>query len=259
MRCLDAGEGYLARGWNPVALCPPSHCGVPSRHRASCRKPGKAPLYAWSHLHDEVQTLSRLRWEFQRHPNANLGVVLGPVSNLVGVDCDDEASFAAVEAMLGGDIPPGVFSFRTGRGVRLLFGYPEDAPARSGLLPGGAELLSGGRQTVVPPSRHLSGVQYAWLKYAPAVSPPRPLPRVLADAVSGGASEKFPRVAEGEAITDGRKRRLFSLACSLRRYGATPAEVRRCLDVFNGRCSPPLEESRLDDIAASACRYAPSY
>jgi len=256
MSCLDAGEEYLARGWNPVTLCPPSHSGVPARHRESCRKPGKAPLYRWEHLHSEVQSESRLRWEFDRHPNANLGVVLGPVSNLVGVDCDDEGSYAAVECLLGGDIPPGVLSFQTGRGVRLLFSYPADEVVRSGLLPGGAELLSGGRQTVVPPSVHASGRPYRWLSYRRGGAP-RPLPLALSRAVS--VSQKFPGVGEGAPITDGRKRRLFSLGCSLRRYGGTPGEVERCLFVFNERCDPPLADDKVREIARSACRYRPSY
>lgn len=257
MTCLDAGEEYLARGWSALALCPPSHCGVPRAHAASCRKPGKVPLRPWARLHRSRQTPRELRADFGRHPNANVGVVLGPVSGLVGVDCDDESSFAAVESLLGGDVPPGVPSFRTGRGLRLLFSTPEGGvPCVSGLLPGGAELLAAGRQTVMPPSAHASGRRYSWLS-RPGPHAPRPLPPAL--AASARAADKFPPAGDGAPIADGRKRRLFHLACSLRRYGATPGEIRLCLGVFNERCDPPLPGGKLDEIAASASRYGPRY
>lgn len=107
----------------------------------------------------------------------------------------------------------------------------------------------------MPPSLHQTGAKYLW-----TVTPGkklRPLPEKL--AVLSKETPKLPPIEEGECISEGRKRRLFSLACSLRRYGAIPSEIRRCLGVFNERCEPNLPESDLDSITRSASRYKPQY
>jgi hypothetical protein len=56
-----------------------------------------------------------------------------------------------------------------------------------------------------------------------------------------------------------RNRRLFQLACALRRYGINAEALRGCLLAINtAHCQPPLAADELGTIAASAARYAPT-
>jgi hypothetical protein len=259
--CLEAALDYHARGWSPLCLCPPDHVGM-KKHR--CDSPGKTPIGVWKAYQDEAASPALIETWWREHPNANVGLCLGPVSGLIGVDVDSDDGARLLEEMSQGDIPQ-TLEFRTGSGGRrLLYAIPAGVRVKSAHkddATGGRplSLLAYGSQTVMPPSRHVSGGKYAWvpgkgpgeieLAQAPAW--------VLAQLEP--AAPFAPPVGEGEPIKEGHRHRvLLSMAGAMRARGFGPAAILGALREENGRCVPPLDDAEVVALAGDvARRYAP--
>jgi hypothetical protein len=165
-RCLAAALLYLARGWSVVPLCPPDHVGVGREHGRKCQSPGKVPLVLWDEYQVRPPTEAEVRAWWRRWPNANVGIVLGPVSGMVGLDIDGVGGEELLGRLAAGGIPD-TLAFRTpGGGRRLLFRIEIGtlfAPGYQGLAKKEeVRLLAHGTQTVAPPSRHPAGGLYEW-------------------------------------------------------------------------------------------------
>jgi hypothetical protein len=166
--CGDAALAYLDIGWCPIPLCPADHVGVGKEHGRGCTSPGKVPLVAGWTSFTRLPTPDEVIGWWRQWPNANVGVVLGAISRMIGLDIDGpagEAAWAKIRA--AGALPAPTAAFRTGFGRRLLFAIPADLIVRidhKKLEGQHAELrlLGQGSQTVVPPSRHPSGGYYEW-------------------------------------------------------------------------------------------------
>jgi hypothetical protein len=168
--CLNAALDYLARGWSAIPLCAPDHTHdqLPPWHLQKCHSPGKVPTCQWETYQTKLPTDKVLRVLFARYPRPNVGVCLGPVSGLVGLDVDGESGADLLEQLIGSDECKTI-AFRTGNGLRLLFKHPDGPalPNRSIKDNQGHEalkILSQGTQTVMPPSIHPSGRAYDWVE-----------------------------------------------------------------------------------------------
>jgi hypothetical protein len=163
--CLAHALDYLSRGWAVLALCPPDHVGirrVNKKHARECdpRHWGKAPWHCWKGCQLAVPEESAVRGWWRELPNSNLGVALGGVTGLIGLDSDGAAGEELLRRLSAGDVPD-TLEFATGGGRRLLYGVPPGVVLRPTPKPGGMELEGGelrllglGSQTVMPPSRH---------------------------------------------------------------------------------------------------------
>jgi hypothetical protein len=257
--CLTAALQYLRRGWSVVPVCPADHLGVGKAHGRRCSSPGKAPLVAWKDYQDRPPTEADVRVWWTSWPNANVGVVLGPVSGLVGVDLDGPAGEELLHEVSRDDLPD-TLSFRTGKGRRLLYALPRGVVvgnrtfAREG---GELRVLSGGTISVMPPSVHRTGRKYRWsARRGPDDLEPAPAPTWLSRPgveVVTEASEVGAPIHWGQ-----RNSRLFRIACALRRHGCTAEEILSAVQVVNRRCVPPLDAGELREIMASAARYRPA-
>jgi hypothetical protein len=256
---LAAALAYLRRGWSVVPVCPPDHVGVGRGHARRCTSPGKAPLVAWMAFQERAPSIAQVEAWWAGWPNANVGLVFGPASGLVGIDVDGPEGGRILARVSRGELPR-TLAFATARGRRLLYAIPEGAAAVNRAYGGGGgevRVLARGTATVMPPSLHVSGKRYRWLRrqgpdhvlpaLAPAwvVEPPRPGARVVP-------------VSVGEPILEGeRNTRLFRLACALRHHGCTPEEILCAVRCVNRRCRPPLADEELRSLARSASRYLP--
>jgi hypothetical protein len=119
--CLAAALDYLRRGWSPLCLCPPDHLGVGKAHR--CTSPGKRPLTDWKAYQDRPPTEQEVRVWWRRHPNANVGLALGPVSGMIGIGVDGEEGETVLAELSAGELPL-TWEFRTGQGRRLFYAIP---------------------------------------------------------------------------------------------------------------------------------------
>jgi hypothetical protein len=266
-RIKDAYNRLRDHGMNVLPLCPPDaeqHRRLRPRHTYVCGKAGKVPLGGWEQYQRRRATPEDVRRMVAesgaRGVVPNLGVVMGVTSlNLVSVDADGPAAVEWCHVRLGERLLR-TACFRTGRGVRWLFRVPDGRPLpASGVLAPGVDLLSAGRQSVVPPSLHASGAVYAW-HGCDARTWPR---RLLAwdDALAAPATRltcggRGPS-ADGVPLAEGgRNAGLFGMARALHWRGAGQREVRACLTALNELCRPPLPAAELDRIARSACSYS---
>jgi hypothetical protein len=264
--CLAAALRYEGLGLSVLPLCPPSHIGVGKEHIKKCDSPGKRPIPYWKKYQDECPTADDLRGWWKANPLCNVGVALGPVSNLIRVDVEGVAGEVALQAKSRGDLPS-TWEFKSGRadgtGRGLLFAIPQGAQLRTTYESHGekAELRfqAKGSQTVLPPSLHKDGGRYAW----PPGHSPWDIGVALAPdwLVTELAAEKQRKAsgAVGERIAEGqRNTKLTSLAGTLRRRGLDEDEIRGCLLFVNlRRCDPPLPDEDVAVIAHSVARYKP--
>jgi hypothetical protein len=264
-RCLNAAADYLGRGWAPLALCPPDHVGVGRDHGKTCFCPGKAPVIRWKEYQVRLPTSDELRQWWGQQPNANVGIAMGPVSGLVGVDADGPSGETQLSAVSGGDLPD-TLEFDTSKGRRLLYAIPPGVTLvttfKALAVAEELRLLGQGAQTVAPPSRHLSGRDYCWVVgRSPDEIAPAPAPAWLVQAMSPGArSDDAPAdpLFDGEAIPDGRRNTvLTSMAGTMRKRGFSGEAIRQALLVENERCAPPLGLDEVEKIARSVARYSP--
>ena len=164
--CLPAALSYLERGWSALPLCPADHAGVPAEHARHCRSPGKGPLGPWKIYQQGRAVPDALCRSWTRNAGANVGIVLGRVSGLVGIDIDGPEGEELLREVSGGNVPATLEFDTPGGGRRLLYRLPEsgvEVPTRS-LKRGTGELkvLGEGSLTVMPPSRHANGGVYEW-------------------------------------------------------------------------------------------------
>jgi putative DNA primase/helicase len=267
--CLEAALDYESRGWSALIVCPPDHVGVGSGHARSCASPGKAPFGAWKKFQTERASAAQIRDRWREKPTFNVGVALGPVSGLVGIDIDGEEGERLVREASAGDLPPTLEFTSGGGGRRLLYRLPPGASLRPTHQPGGDRhegfsLLGEGAQTVMPPSRHKAGTRYAWVPgRGPGEIEPAAAPGWLLALMSGGANGRHrngraPALADGELITADRNVRLTSLAGTMRRRGMDEEEICPALEAVNRRrCDPPLDGDEVAGIARKICRYEP--
>lgn len=162
-RCLDAALAYLESGWAPLALCPPDHEGCSPAHIAQCTRPGKTPLYPWKTYQQRLPSQKEVRIYFNRWPTANVGIILGQISQLVGLDIDGPEAMALLQSMAGDNIPMSVEFTTPGGGKRILYQTDQVVP-RKVFNKGQSHLiiLGEGSYTVMPPSLHANGRAYEW-------------------------------------------------------------------------------------------------
>jgi hypothetical protein len=256
---LAAALAYLRRGWSVVPVCPPDHVGVGRWHARRCASPGKAPLVAWAAFQERPPSEALIEAWWAAWPNANVGLVLGPASGLVGIDIDGPEGGRILEQVSRGQLPR-TLAFATARGRRLLYAIPEGVAVVNRAYGGaGSEVrvLARGSLTVMPPSLHASGKRYRWLPgHGPDHVLPAPAPGWVVEPLPSRA--RVVPVSVGEPILEGqRNTRLFRIACALRRHGCAPEEILCAVRCVNQRCRPPLEEGELRSLAWSASRYLP--
>lgn len=266
--CHAAGCRYLELGWSALPFCSSDHLGCGRNHGKRCQSPGKTPLLGewdqWKVYQSQRIPDWLLDHEFKNHPNANVGIVLGEISGLVGIDVDGPGGRDLLLELADKNVPK-TLCFQTANGFRLLYALAagEEPPrscklAASGPRPGRLEVLGNGHCSVMPPSRHRSGKSYAWVVgFSPEERDAAPVPSWLQNMLSP-ASGSLPNVFNSEGpIREFRNVRLFRAACSLRRQGADGKSILECLTILNRRCEPPLEQAELRQIARNSTRYSP--
>ena len=112
----------------------------------------------YSKRHPTIVELTRwMKW-----PDAGVGVLLGGVSGIVAVDYDEASPEQAVA--ITSAIGPSPVMKRGARGFTAFYRHSGEASQvfrRDGSTI--VELLSTGRQTVLPPSVHPTGLRYEWM------------------------------------------------------------------------------------------------
>jgi hypothetical protein len=177
---LDAALGYVARGipvypvhW-PRPLPGGASLGCSCRQGPDCDRPAKHPLVRHG-VHDATTNQAQLERWWQRWPHANLGLATGVVFD--ALDVDGPAGLTALRqlARAAGLRLHGPFVATGGGGWHHWF-----APTGLGNRPPRGlvhiDWRGIGGCVLAPPSRHVSGRPYRWLRQLDQA----PLPEVPA-------------------------------------------------------------------------------
>jgi len=268
----DAALQYVSYGLPIIPICPADHKGMPHSHRQNCDCPGKSPVISGWQKHEHTTEKMVERW-FDKNPYYNIGLPLGSVSGLIGVDIDGRGNMEKFEEFADGPIPD-TWSYTTGNGYRLIYQLPPGIDTKKFALKlkdGEIAILCDGQQTVLPPSNHANGNNYAWiLGKSPQEVPVATVPRWLLARITEG-DEPFDedmdltengvddagdnnQVTQDDwsgTITKGQRNdHLARLAGSLIARGTIPKEqVSLFLKAWNREhCEPPLPEPEIDKM-----------
>lgn len=242
----------LRRGWSVIPVHVPVSGGECSCGN-DCSWPGKHPRVPWRPFTESRPTKAQvLEWFEDEFYGSNLGVVTGRVSNLVVVDLDGD--FEQFES-LG---LPDTLTSRTGGGGFHFFYRLDGRPAPSGIsVVPGIDIKADGGFVVLPPSRHKSGFEYAWIddaytrRFRLETVDPSELPKRARPEGENGewVGELLSGVEEGE--------RSSAAARMVGRYaqiGLTMDETVMLMESWNSLNDPPLPRRELGATIRSVYR-----
>jgi Bifunctional DNA primase/polymerase, N-terminal len=165
---LDAALGYAARGipvypahW-PCPAPDGASPGCSCRHGAACDRPAKHPLVRHG-IHDATTDPAQLQRWWQRWPQANLGLATGIIFD--ALDIDGPAGLAALRqlARTAGLRFPGPLVATGGGGWHHWF-TPTGLGNRPPRSLAHIDWRGIGGCVLAPPSHHISGERYRWLR-----------------------------------------------------------------------------------------------
>jgi hypothetical protein len=268
---VDVALAYAEGGWRVFPLHTPTGEGACSCAAGlNCKSIGKHPRTARG-VKEATTDAAIIRGWWNRFPGANIGIATGAASGLVVVDIDPRhgGDVSLAKLMEGfGDLPATLESATGGGGWHLLYEPPGVTFKNSASVLGeGLDVKTDGGYIVAPPSLHASGRRYAWRNgNTRAAMPGRMVELLTAPKPSDdrriiSAHHHAPRTAGKmpAVVGEGLRNDLtFRYACALRGAGESVAEIeQKCLAFNFERCSPPLDQSEVLKVAASASRYSP--
>ncbi|ADL50609.1 DUF927 domain-containing protein [Clostridium cellulovorans] len=219
-----------------------------------CNSSGKHPIYSnWGKK--ATTSEEEIIAEFKKYPKANIGFATGDNYFVLDVDIGHGGYESLKEY---GELKK-TLSVRTGSGGSHHYYLMPDGvtvPNRVGVL-NGVDIRSNGGLVVAPGSVHKSGKHYEWLEHCSIDDVEITTPdKWLIDLIF---SKKSSVKEVPESIEEGSRNAVMaSIAGSLRRKGLSFEAILAALLVENNnRCNPPLNDSEVETIAKSICRYNP--
>ena len=200
----------------------------------------------------DLQTVSA--WWLE-NPSYNIGCLTGWPSGNVVLDLDPSES-VSIEGILSDlDVQLGdTLTTRTpSGGLHLYYKLPDglNVPRRIKIRPG-LDIMANKSQVLLPPSS-IDGVTYVWHTKKRI----QKLPGRLLALIKETPGESMPGTAFGGIPKGRRNDTMTRIAGRLRRAGAAESALIAQLVDENRRCSPPLDERELKEIAKSVARYEP--
>lgn len=132
------------------------------------KRPGQYTRGEWRGMREWERYCDRQPTTFEldiwtNWPDAGICVALGRASNLIAIDFDygPQELREALEAL----IPPSPVRKRGAKGYTAFYRFSTELPSRKWNVgrQSVVEILAHGRQTVLPPTVHPDGMEYAWL------------------------------------------------------------------------------------------------
>ena len=139
--------------------------GACSCGKAKCGSPGKHPRTR-AGFKEATDDEAQIRKWWTRWPNANIALATG--GGIAVYDIDGAEGFAEFQAFVAqhGRVPETLTS-QTGRGVHLVFATRDGAPSVRSAARGKVHVRGEGGYIILPPSNHISGRNYKWIKQVP--------------------------------------------------------------------------------------------
>jgi hypothetical protein len=224
--------------------------------RGDCASPAKHPLTQHG-LKDASNDPAQVKAWWKQYPKANIGVCTGQASNgLTVIDFDEGSDPASLI------LSAATLRVQTGSGFHLWFKSDQEIRNSAGKLGQGIDIRGWGGYVVAPPSVHHSGRIYTFANQEQISFFPSD---VLAKLIGSESESEDPDLVLSYApdIVDfapegSRNDFLTKIGGKLRRQGFSPTEIESTLLATNlQRCSPPLADKEVRQIARSVGRYQP--
>jgi P4 family phage/plasmid primase-like protien len=236
---LERALAYIELGWPVFPLIPNS----------------KKPLTKNGFKDASTSAFRVTKW-WTDHPDANIGIATGQVSQLAVLDVDVKNGAKGLESLKGiKGLTPTLIAKTPSGGWHYYYLLTHPLRSRNGLLPGIDLKADGGY--VVAPGSTIDDVPYEWFD-------PEAHQTALPDTILEIFNQKKEREGgvhlNGTSIIEGaRNSTLASLAGAMRRKGMEADEIAVALKAVNTRrCSPPLPDDEIETISASIARYPPN-
>lgn len=201
-----------------------------------CSKDKRPLIASWAKLQKRQPTATELDEWGEAHPEANIALVCGRLSDLTVVDCDMPEAIATVEALLPDSLE--VPTTNTPRGGRhYYFCFTPDLYSRNGTAKD-IDVKAEGGYILVPPSRTDKG------DYAAGsidIDKRTVMPEALLGFLKKGQAAAPD--SQGQLLTQGRRDEdLFHMALQLFKDGHPREEVERIVLAAGKVATPPFPE-----------------
>jgi hypothetical protein len=167
--CLQAALQFHSWGIAPLCCCDPDHVAVGQDHAKGCASWGKVPVHLWKPWQTKLPPAEEVQQVWHKYPLGNVGIVLGQGSGVVRIDVDGATGPALLAQWSGGELPDTWEFLSPSGGHGWLYGWDKAVPCRTTAQKTKhatheeLRLMGNGSQTIVPPSRHVSGGVYTWV------------------------------------------------------------------------------------------------
>ena len=225
-----------------------------------CRPHDKTPLVKWADVATTEENMLVGWWD--NFPDANIGIACGKRSGIVVLDVDaGHGGYDSLTKLIDqyGPLPETPVSKTGSGGEHVFFKHPGIEIRNSASKLGqGLDIRGDGGYVVAPPSLHPNGNTYEWVV--------RPSQVELSDMPAwmvGLLKENKPEPKESggtsqEVVEGGRNDYLAKMAGAMRRKSFSEDAIFAALQIHNReKCSPPLSDGEVYQIAKSINRYEP--
>lgn len=262
---IDWAAWYAKQGLEVFPVFRIREDGTCSCGHARCDSPGKHPILS-NGVRGASSKIELVRDRWGLHPMANIGI---HTNGLAVLDVDGEAGIASLDAICSRHHGARDLLLRSpmvrtgGGGLHFFFRNNPDGSVRNKVkfLPG-LDIRSEGGYVVAPPSNHVSGKRYEWVRGLTEFSPkffPSWLKKEICEAgessripVKMADGESRPRIdldSIGEISEGGRNQGLTRICGRLFWEGRGEAEIRSLMKTINQMsCKPPVSDWELNRI-----------
>ena len=160
-RCLDAALDYAERGFSVIVLYGIDKEGISECGKPGCFSAGNHPIGGWKKYQTKRQTPEQLVEAYNRHPDANVGIITGGVSGALVVASDDSDSLNALCGFFEVGLPT-LPTVKTEKGYHFYGRHPGGTLKNFTKIHPGLDGRGDGGYVIAPPSRDGSGHEYTW-------------------------------------------------------------------------------------------------
>jgi len=217
------------------------------------RPDNKKPYIPWIEHQSRRATSDEIRQWFDKWPNAMLAVVTGELSELLVIDCDNEAAYQKFQELLPDSLL--TWTAKTPRGYHIYLLYPKGQHIGNAtkIFPD-VDVRAEGGYCILPPSINAAGKTYAWLQgFGPGEVEPAMVPVNINKYLyiyKGNAEAKQQEATNGyngdKYFQQGRRDEdLFHAANCLIKGGCALPFVGQVLNMLASNSNPPFPENEI--------------
>lgn len=201
-------------------------------------KDTKAPLVNWTEYQKRLPTEQEINYWFRRWSKANLAIVTGRVSGIAVIDFDSQEAvdWASSQGLLNTAVVD------TARGKHAYYRYPQEREVKNTVKMNGMniDVRGDGGYVIAPPSVHLTGFSYSWLRGD--LSKLAELPEMF----TTGSKDKIDLKPLYKGVVKGSRNDALARLCGS--WLNDGLEIEECIEmakVWNEKNDPPMPEEEV--------------